>query len=410
MYYNPSKQTLESVERQTRSNSKMFTKALDFLDEVKKISLRSESNMYNDFLQAMQDYKLHLIDTQGVVTRATTLFCEQPDLLRGLNLFLPEAYQIPDRTIEGGSANTNSKCSSKAKYDHAKSFVFAVKNRFEKQPEIYQGFLKLLSEFKQKSNENSTTRKGRPVGQLILEVEELFKGHQDLIDEFVVFTEESVAPIEGKKNGETERALRYRNRELREASKETEDEDDSHMASLYGPSYYYDEESNAVCSGRTEEDKAVLNYHYISQPPRMLDTSGSAGKTVLEESLFECEDGRYEMDILQERYRNLKETLQKLNKTFYELQEEKTPENIDESDLGVLNCVCIRTLYSEEGNNVLHLLTQHPRAVIPCVLNTLERKETEMKNVKTVFTEKWNKIVTETVSKIKTIPKEDPML
>jgi len=74
------------------------------------------------------------LNTEGVIERVQHLFSEHQHLVSGFNQFLPEGYQIeveetPKPTME---------------FKHAVQYVSKIKERFSKQPEIYEEFLDIL--------------------------------------------------------------------------------------------------------------------------------------------------------------------------------------------------------------------------------------------------------------------------
>jgi len=79
-------------------------------------------------------------------------------------------------------------------------------------------------------------------------------------------------------------------------------------------SYFYDEDTSTY-SGRTDLEKGLLNYNWVSQPPPTDEkdaTFYSSPKNIYEEKLFECEDGRFELDVLLGRQTVVKVLLKNL--------------------------------------------------------------------------------------------------
>jgi len=166
-------------------------------------------------------------------------------------------------------------------------------------------------------------------------------------------------------------------------------------------SYYYEEDTSNY-PGRTDLDKSVLNDHWVSQPPRKDDFKFKASaKNIYEENLFECEDGRFELDVLMSRSIRLKEILMKVEEEVRNgFQEKKNEPRPVEDYLGVIDCVVLTTLYGEEGKEIIKLLAQYPIAVIPVLVSTLTKKEMELATIKKDnFAEKWNQVVLENTQK-----------
>ncbi|KAI9893429.1 MAG: Transcriptional regulatory protein sin3 [Vezdaea aestivalis] len=67
--------------------------ALSYLDQV-KVQFVNQSEVYNQFLDIMKDFKSQVIDTPGVIQRVSNLFVGHPNLIQGFNTFLPPGYRI----------------------------------------------------------------------------------------------------------------------------------------------------------------------------------------------------------------------------------------------------------------------------------------------------------------------------
>uniref|UniRef100_A0AC35TLB8 HDAC_interact domain-containing protein n=1 Tax=Rhabditophanes sp. KR3021 TaxID=114890 RepID=A0AC35TLB8_9BILA len=67
--------------------------ALSYLELVKK-TFSGNSDVYDNFLEIMKEFKTQLIDTKGVIERVSGLFREHSQLINGFNTFLPPGYRI----------------------------------------------------------------------------------------------------------------------------------------------------------------------------------------------------------------------------------------------------------------------------------------------------------------------------
>lgn len=67
--------------------------ALYYLDQV-KLKFKNKTDVYNNFLDIMKDFKSHNIDTPGVIERVSSLFKGHPELISGFNTFLPQGFSI----------------------------------------------------------------------------------------------------------------------------------------------------------------------------------------------------------------------------------------------------------------------------------------------------------------------------
>ncbi|XP_055802807.1 paired amphipathic helix protein Sin3-like 2 isoform X2 [Solanum dulcamara] len=122
------------------SNAKVTTDdALTYLKEVKDM-FPDQREKFDEFLDVMNDFKAQRINIVGVVARMKELFKGHPDLLLGLNPFLPKGYEI--------ILNEEDKAPQKKTTDsdtYGKGFTFCekVKKRLRSSAD-YQIFLKSL--------------------------------------------------------------------------------------------------------------------------------------------------------------------------------------------------------------------------------------------------------------------------
>lgn len=88
---------------QVQPQQPILNDALSYLDQV-KVQFANEPTVYNNFLDIMKDFKSGQIDTPGVISRVSSLFAGNPDLIQGFNTFLPPGYRIECGT--GDDPNT----------------------------------------------------------------------------------------------------------------------------------------------------------------------------------------------------------------------------------------------------------------------------------------------------------------
>ena len=198
--------------------------ALSYLDQV-KIQFYNQSEVYNNFLDIMKDFKSQSIDTPGVIDRVSTLFKGHPNLIQGFNTFLPPGYKIecsldpsdpnpirvttPTGTTTGSNiagtsynqgwgndemsvvatvsqqqqqfneaiGNQNAG-SGQTEFNHAISYVNKIKTRFANQPDIYKQFLEILQTYQ---------REQKPIAEVYEQVTQLFANCPDLLDDFKQF-------------------------------------------------------------------------------------------------------------------------------------------------------------------------------------------------------------------------------
>ncbi|XP_052172733.1 paired amphipathic helix protein Sin3-like 3 isoform X2 [Diospyros lotus] len=146
-------------------------------------------------------------------------------------------------------------------------------------------------------------------------------------------------------------------------------------------------------SHRTEIGTEVLNDHWVSV------TSGSEDysfkhmrKNQYEESLFRCEDDRFEMDILLESVnatsRRVEELLDKIDDNTIRAD---SPIRI-EDHLTALNLRCIERLYGDHGLDVMDLLRKNAPLGLPIILLRLKQKQEEWTRCRADFNKVWAEI------------------
>ncbi|KAK1302225.1 Paired amphipathic helix protein Sin3-like 4 [Acorus calamus] len=146
-------------------------------------------------------------------------------------------------------------------------------------------------------------------------------------------------------------------------------------------------------SHRTELAVAVLNDLWVSV------TSGSEDysfkhmrKNQYEESLFRCEDDRFELDMLLESVnattRRVEELLEKMQNNTIKVE---IPFKI-EDNFSALNIRCIERLYGDHGLDVLDVLRKNPSLALPVILTRLKQKQEEWSRCRTDFNKVWAEI------------------
>jgi paired amphipathic helix protein Sin3a len=67
--------------------------ALAYLDYV-QVEYADRPDVYNRFLNIMQEFKSGAIDTPDVIERMSQLLADSPTLIQAFNIFLPPGYMI----------------------------------------------------------------------------------------------------------------------------------------------------------------------------------------------------------------------------------------------------------------------------------------------------------------------------
>ncbi|CAN6477714.1 unnamed protein product [Victoria cruziana] len=146
-------------------------------------------------------------------------------------------------------------------------------------------------------------------------------------------------------------------------------------------------------SHRTELGSSVLNDVWVSV------TSGSEDysfkhmrKNQYEESLFRCEDDRFELDMLLESTnittKRVEELLEKMQNN---LVKHDGPIRIEEH-LNAINLRCIERIYGDHGLDVLDLLRKNASVALPVILTRLKQKQEEWTRCRNDMNKVWAEV------------------
>ncbi|KAL6865182.1 hypothetical protein ACP4OV_016333 [Aristida adscensionis] len=146
-------------------------------------------------------------------------------------------------------------------------------------------------------------------------------------------------------------------------------------------------------SNRTEIGASVLNDLWVSV------TSGSEDysfkhmrKNQYEESLFRCEDDRFELDMLLE---SVNWAIKRVEELVDKMQDNSlvpgSPICIDEH-LTSLNMRCIERLYGDHGLDIIDVLRKNAAVALPVILTRLKQKQEEWSKCRSDFNKVWAEI------------------
>ncbi|KAI0524065.1 hypothetical protein KFK09_003429 [Dendrobium nobile] len=406
------------------SEQKLTTSdALAYLKCVKYL-FKDNKEKYNEFLQVMRDFKSQRINTYEVIMKVQELFKGHSDLILGFSKFLPNGYEIkvPEEK-------------KPAEFHEAFTFVSKIKSRFENDQLTYRSFLDTLEMYRNHTKSSSEVRR---------EVALLFKNHEDLFMEFLHFlpdTSTSTAQLvshgrrfarrdkfrtmkpscmqkiqdrdmdrehEKKDANMTVESVKHReNKQINQGSPYVSKDVANHKVSFSPsimdykdldlsncpsctPSYRLLPENcrAPVSSDRTELDKSVLNDIWVSVTSRTEDySSNPSKKSQYEESLFKCEDDRYELDMLVELANTTIEKVQNLVKKMQDdndINKLESPFRI-EDHLTSRNLNCIERVYGDNGFDVVDALKKNASVALPLILDRLKQKQEEWTSYRANF-------------------------
>ncbi|XP_016559073.1 paired amphipathic helix protein Sin3-like 2 isoform X2 [Capsicum annuum] len=312
------------------------------------------------------------------------------------------------RRVEEFGGTNDDKDGVKSMYSQEFTFCERVKERLQS-PSDYQAFLKCLHIF----STEIITRK-----ELQSLVADLLGKYPDLMDGFNEFLQRCeridgyLAGVMSKKSlwneGHTSKSLKEEEKD-REQKREIEEKDrckekywgksiqelDLSNCQSCTPSYRLLPEDYPIptASQRSELGAQVLNDHWVSV------TSGSEDysfkhmrRNQYEESLFRCEDDRFELDMLLESVssatKRAEELLNALNDNSVGVD---GPIRI-EDHFTALNLRCIERIYGDHGLDVMDILRKNPPLALPIVLTRLKQKQEEWTKCRSDFNKVWAEI------------------
>ncbi|KAK9064528.1 hypothetical protein SSX86_015910 [Deinandra increscens subsp. villosa] len=228
--------------------------------------------------------------------------------------------------------------------------------------EDYQTFLKSIEQY-------CTGAITRP--QLQSLVNNLLGAYADLVEEVNEFIDRSEMTRSGSKPPSISSKEKYWAKSIQEL--------DLSDCECCTPSYRLLPKNYPIpsASQKTKIGFEVLNDHWVSV------TSGSEDysfkhmrKNQYEESLFRCEDDRFELDMLVESVnvtaKRVEELLDRINDNSG-----KTDNAIHIEDFTAINLRCIGRLYGDHGNDVMDVLRKNASLALPVILTRLKQKQEE---------------------------------
>uniref|UniRef100_A0A0E0JD74 Histone deacetylase interacting domain-containing protein n=1 Tax=Oryza punctata TaxID=4537 RepID=A0A0E0JD74_ORYPU len=300
--------------------------------------------------------------------------------------------------ILGASASLyDNKDALKSVYTQEFHFCEKVKEKLEH--DAYQEFLKCLHIYSQEIITRS---------ELKNLVNDILQQHPDLMDGFNEFLEHC-ENIEGGKGREKEPDRIEKVSAYKEPASQKPVFSSKDRYNLYKPVSELDLSNCQRCTpsyrllpkhypmppagNKTELGASVLNDHWVSV------TSGSEDysfkhmrKNQYEESLFRCEDDRFELDMLLESVnaatKRVEELIEKMQDNSLKPD---SPIRIDEH-LTPLNLRCIERLYGDHGLDVMDVLRKNAGVALPVILTRLKQKQEEWSRCRSDFNKVWAEI------------------
>ncbi|XP_076267862.1 SIN3 transcription regulator family member A [Rhynchophorus ferrugineus] len=151
------------------------------------------------------------------------------------------------------------------------------------------------------------------------------------------------------------------------------------------------------CSGRTQLCKEVLNDQWVSFPTWSEDsTFVSSRKTQYEESMYRCEDERFELDVVIETNASTIRILESVNKKLNRMSQEDAAKFKLDDCLGgyspTLHQRALRRIYGDKAPEIIEGLKKNPAVAVPIVLKRLKAKEDEWREAQKGFNKIWREV------------------
>uniref|UniRef100_A0A0E0H875 Histone deacetylase interacting domain-containing protein n=1 Tax=Oryza nivara TaxID=4536 RepID=A0A0E0H875_ORYNI len=304
-------------------------------------------------------------------------------------------------TQQGGVSTSTSPYDDKdaLKSAYTKEFRFCEKVKEKLEPEAYQEFLKCLHIYSQEIITRSELK--NLVNDILQHYPDLMNGFNDFLEqcENIGQTSQIVKIVEkgsalNSKEGATHKATTFSSKDKYNLCKPISELDLSNCQRCT-PSYRLLPKNYPMppASCRTDLGASVLNDLWVSV------TSGSEDysfkhmrKNQYEESLFRCEDDRFELDMLLESVivaiKRVEELIEKMQDNSIKPD---SPIRIDEH-LTPLNLRCIERLYGDHGLDVMDVLCKNASVALPVILTRLKQKQEEWSRCRSDFNKVWAEI------------------
>ncbi|GAB2299874.1 hypothetical protein Dimus_033925 [Dionaea muscipula] len=320
---------------------------------------------------------------------------------------LPDKRKPSRKDGFGAMASSEDKSALKSMYNQEFIFCEKVKEKLGNSDD-YQAFLKCLHIY---STEIITR------SELQSLVSDLLGKYPDLMEGFTEFLERCenidgfLAGVMSRKSlwndGHLPRSMKMdeKDKELKrdfEGGKEKDRNKEKYMAKSIQeldlsncqrctPSYRLlpDDYPVATASQRSEMGAQVLNDYWVSV------TSGSEDysfkhmrRNQYEESLFRCEDDRFELDMLLESVSSTAKRVEDLLNSHNNTINVDGPARI-EDHFTALNLRFIERLYGDHGLDVMDILRKNPGLALPVILTRLKQKQDEWSKSRSDFNKVW---------------------
>jgi len=180
------------------------------------------------------------------------------------------------------------------------------------------------------------------------------------------------------------------------------------------------------CSERCDEEQKVLNDVWVSLPVGSEEsyTFRHMRKNQYEETLFRCEDERFEIDMVIDSNVATLRRLEPIGEEIALLQQKEIPSSFtdvepiagkkgkdrsapklkgglggkvfqyyfDDRILNTIHKHCISRIYGDSGPEMLKMISKNPAVAIPVVIKRLRQKDKEFREAREVLNRRWKEL------------------
>ncbi|CAN8244921.1 unnamed protein product [Cochlearia groenlandica] len=359
-----------------------YGEAIGFVNKI-KARFGVNDHAYKRFLDILNMYKTKSKSISDVYQEVTLLFQDHDDLLRDFVHFLPnnsESSSVHDPLSRRNSVRHDKNSSVPA----IRSKHFEKKIKIRNRP-VWPGEYTDHFDQREDGDENlMTCSAGNSLGKSLVNQRQ-WPGYLKIEES------EGIQDYQNNRGHERHPDIESQTNHMVKGINELDLSDCAQCS----PSYRLlpDDYPIQIPRYRNKLGEEVLNDHWVSV------TSGSEDysfkhmrKNQYEESLFRCEDDRFELDMLLESVNAAIECvetlLENINKNTISIE---SPNFIKEH-LSVLNLRCIERLYGDYGLDFMELLKKNAHIALPVILTRLRQKQEEWAKCRSDFKKVWAEV------------------
>ncbi|GAX77506.1 hypothetical protein CEUSTIGMA_g4950.t1 [Chlamydomonas eustigma] len=418
-----------------------FDQAINYVNKIKK-RFAADDRVYKSFLEILNMYRKGHKDIRTVYEEVERLFKHEPDLLEEFTYFLPDAQAVKDQQQRrGGGAGTNFRGGGNSRPQggrgaHLQSTSPVLKHKRKTAQRAEEGFkagygfnddvelrkpimARELQYFERVKARLRANRDAYPdlirsihlynhdilskyellgiVNDILGKCPDLMAGFHEFVHKCEIMEGDSRAgglgiPAAQRDAMKRTASMLPREKMLSKPLSEIVAHETERVTQSYVkiPSTY----PHLECTGRTELGRSVLNDVFVNVITGSEDYSFKLmRKNQYEESLFRCEDDRYEFELVIETnasgIKAVRSLLERINTMPIE---ERASFRIEEGMLSPVHYKAIDALYAEFGQVMVDLVRKNPSVALPIVLGRMEKKDAEWRAVKEEMMKIWFKI------------------